>query len=165
MTIRAGVLADTHLLQPDTRFRQQVQHCFHGCDVIIHAGDITGPTVLKAFGNTPLHAVHGNMCDALTRAIFPAKKVFTLGSFVIGLIHGAGLGSDIEAALWHHFPETDCMIYGHTHQPLCQRYDSLLMLNPGSFRGTGPYGAPGTYAILELGEQLQATIHEVPALP
>ena len=165
MTIRAGVLADTHLLQPDHRFCLQVQHCFAGCDVIIHAGDITGLGVLEVLSGRQLHAVHGNMCDGPTRARYPAKKLFPIGSFTIGLTHGAGLGTDIEGALWQQFPEADCMIYGHTHQPACHRYGQVLMLNPGSFRGTGSYGAPGTYAILEIGEQLLATIHEVPALP
>ena len=63
MTIRAGVLADTHLLEPDNRFRLQVQHCFHDCTVIIHAGDITGPGVLAVFADKQVHAVHGNICD------------------------------------------------------------------------------------------------------
>ncbi len=165
MTIRAGVLADTHLLEPDNRFRLQVQHCFHDCTVIIHAGDITGPGVLAVFADKQVHAVHGNICDGATRALYPAKKMFAIGAFTIGLIHGAGLGLDIEDALWQHFPEADCMIYGHTHQPVCHRVGQVLMLNPGSFRGTGRYGAPGTYAILEIGEQLLATLHEVPALP
>lgn len=164
MTIRAGVLSDTHLLEPDNHFRQQIQHCFHDCTVIIHAGDITGSGVLEIFADKQLHAVHGNMCDGKTRVLYPAKTMFTLGAFTIGLIHGYGLGLDIEGALWHHFPEADCMIYGHTHQPVCHRVGQVLMLNPGSFHGTGRYGAPGTYAILEIGGQLQATLHEVPAL-
>lgn len=165
MTIRAGVLSDTHLRVPDTRFRQQVQRCFEACDVIIHAGDITGPGVLEVFGDKPLYAVHGNMCEAAMRTLLPAKKIFELGGFTFGLAHGAGLGLDIEESLWHHFPEADCMIYGHTHHPSCHRYGRVLLLNPGSFRDTGHYGAPGTYAILEIGEQLHATLHEVPALP
>ena len=56
------------------------------------------------------------------------------------------------------------MIYGHTHQAVCHRVGERLIINPGSFKATGRYGAPGTYGILEVGNVLQATIHEVPQL-
>jgi len=56
----------------------------------------------------------------------------------------------------------DCMIYGHTHHPSIQRYGSILMINPGSFQATSRFGAPGTYAILQAGDALEATIHQIP---
>lgn len=165
MPIRAGVLADTHLTRPDHRFRQQVERCFRDCDVIIHAGDITDPSVLQVFADRTVYAVHGNMCSADTLARYPERLLFTLGRFTIGLTHGARLGMDIEGRLWQLFPEADCLIYGHTHRPACNRYGTTLFLNPGSFQATGRYGGPGTYAILEVGVELQARILEIPALP
>ena len=165
MPIRAGVLADTHLTRPDHRFRQQVARCFHDCDVIIHAGDITDPSVLQVFAGRTVYAVHGNMCTAGTLDRYPERLLFTLGRFTIGLTHGARLGMDIEGRLWQLFPEADCLIYGHTHRPACNRYGTMLFLNPGSFQATGRYGGPGTYAILEVGVELQARILEIPALP
>ena len=104
------------------------------------------------------------MCNHSTYKILPAKNVFALGGFTIGLIHGAGLGHDIEASLWNVFPEVDCVIYGHTHRAVTHKQGGRLVINPGSFRSTGRYGAPGTYAILEVGVELRATIHNVPHL-
>lgn len=163
--IRAGVLSDTHLSRPDSLLTKQVQDCFRGCDMIIHAGDLTSLSVLEAFHGTTIHAVCGNMCGDDVRARYTEQKLFNLGRYTIGLTHGAGLEQDIESALWRLFPEADCMIYGHTHQPACHRHGGTLFLNPGSFQATSRYGAPGTYAILEAGDELSARILERPQTP
>ncbi len=165
MPIRAGVLSDTHLVQAESRFRLLVDRCFHDCDLIIHAGDLTELPVLDAFAGKTVYAVHGNMCHAAVVASYPEKLCFNLGEFIVGLAHGARMGADIESGLWRLFPEADCLIYGHTHRPVCHRCGGVLFLNPGSFRGTGPHGAPGTYAVLEAGDELSARILEVPTLP
>ncbi len=164
MKITAGVLSDTHLSQADPHFQLLVDHCFADCDVIIHAGDLTELPVLEAFGDKPIYAVQGNMCGYATQNTLPLTRSFSLGKFTIGLTHGARLGFDIESRLWDIFPEADCMIYGHTHQAVCHRVANALILNPGTFRSTGRYGAAGTYAILEAGETLTAKIHEVPQI-
>lgn len=160
--IKAGILSDTHLSRLDAHFQQAVEQCFADCQVIIHAGDLTDIGILRAFGDKQIHCVHGNMCNHGTYKKLPAKSVFTLGGFTFGLTHGAGLGHDIEASLWNVFPEADCVIYGHTHRAVIHRQGGGLVINPGSFRGTGRYGAPGTYVIMEVGEELRAAIHNVP---
>lgn len=160
--MKAGILSDTHLASPGKEFTGLIERCFASCDVIIHAGDLTGTRVLEAFSGFEMHVVHGNMCDPGTQMSLPREKVFRLGSFAIGLTHGAHLGPDIEGNLWNLFPDVDCMIYGHTHRPVCHRLGGVLIINPGTFRSTGRFGAAGTYAILEAGETLHAAIHEVP---
>lgn len=162
MTLRAGVLSDTHLIRPDSLFKRQIRHCFNDCDIIIHAGDITEPTILEALGNKSVYAVHGNMCSAELHKQLPEATTFPFGDFIIGLTHGARLGYEIEERLWDLFPEADCMIYGHTHRPTCHKIGQALIINPGSFQATTRYGAPGTYAILEAGETLVGKIFEIP---
>jgi putative phosphoesterase len=163
--IRAGILSDTHLPGLTPEFKQLAEYCFAGCDTIIHAGDLTDISLLSAFGDKTVYAVHGNMCGSSAYTTLPDRLLFELGRFSIGLTHGAGLGHDIESALWDVFPEADCMIYGHTHRPVCHTIAGKLIINPGSFQETGRYGAPGTYAVLEISNTLQAAIHEVPQLP
>ncbi len=164
MTIRAGVLSDTHLLHPDDSFRKLISVCFADCSVIIHAGDITDSSILEVFADKTLYAVHGNMCNMALYKQLPETRTFSLGPFSVGLTHGAGLGLDIESKLWELFPEVDCMIYGHTHRPVCHRTGNVLFLNPGSFQPTSRYGSPGTYGIIEAGEKLKANIFELPLL-
>ena len=89
-------------------------------------------------------------------------SIVLLGVFLDELLAALN-GGDIELQLWGLFPEADCMIYGHTHRPVCHRQGGVLFINPGIFRATGPYGAPGTYAILEAGNELRAAIHQVQA--
>jgi len=148
----------------NSNFFRLAQHCFADCEVIIHAGDLTDIAVLQAFADKQIFAVHGNMCNQSCHGPLPKEQTFQLGSFSIGLTHGAGLGLDIESQLWDLFPEVDCMIYGHTHRAVCHKIAGTLIINPGSFQQTGRYGAPGTYALLEIGDSLQAAIHEVPRL-
>lgn len=120
-------------------------------------------SVLQAFSDKTLIAVHGNMCSLAVKKQFPASQVVTFDGYVIAACHGAGLHGNIEELLFDRFHEADCIIYGHTHRPVSHRFGTTLFVNPGSFSGTGRYGAPGTYALLETGvNQLEATIHTLP---
>ena len=160
--MKAGIISDTHLSRADERFLKQTADCFKDCEVIIHAGDLTDLSILEAFSGKMVHAVHGNMCNHTSYKKLPLKLSFELGGFSIGLIHGDVLGRrEIEDRLWEVFPGADCVIYGHTHRAVCHRLGNTLIINPGSFQGTGRWGAPGTYAILEIGEVLKGSLHEV----
>jgi len=162
--MRIGVLSDTHLHAATEGFRRRVEVCFAGVEMILHAGDLTELAVLQAFGDRTVHAVHGNMCGVSARGVLPESRVIRVGGFVIGLCHGAGPYHNVEERLWSSFGEADCIVYGHTHRPVCHRQGPVLFVNPGSFTGTGPYGAAGTYALLEVNDTIRATILEVPRL-
>ena len=156
MIVRAGVLSDTHIRVANAAFCRQVAQIFDGCDVIIHAGDLTESGILTAFAGKTVYAVHGNCCSAVTRATLSERLLFKLGNFTIGLAHGNGR-KNIEDSLWMDFPEADCIVYGHTHRAVCHREGSdpgILFLNPGTFKS-------GSYAILEAGETLSARLFQI----
>ena len=164
--ITIGVLSDTHLLEPDQRFREKIRLCFEDADMILHAGDLTSLSVLDVFGSREVHAVHGNMCSPKTRQTLPANKIIEVQGFRIGLFHGAGFMHNTEERLFDAFGPIDCIVYGHTHKPVCHLFGPTLMVNPGSFTATGPYGAWGTYAILTVDEKsIQGRIHSVEKIP
>jgi len=161
--LRIGILSDTHLTRLTPEFEARVACCFKGASVILHAGDLTTPSLLKAFVGHEIHAVHGNMCSLASHQLLPRKKTIALGNFSIGLIHRVGNSYDFEDQLVHEFDRADCIVYGHTHRPACFERGGILFINPGSFVPTSRFGSPGTYAILEIAEdRLRATIHEVP---
>jgi len=165
MTI-IGVLSDTHLLEPDTWFREKAMLCFQDADIIFHAGDLTSLSVLEIFSEKTVHAVHGNMCGPKTRNTLPASKIIEVGNFRMALVHGAGYMPNIEDRLFDAFAPIDCIVYGHTHKPVCHRYGPTLILNPGSFTATGPYGASGTYGIITIeGSSMEAKIRFVGNTP
>ena len=161
--IKAGILSDTHLSHVDTDFVEAVRSCFADCEVIIHAGDTVDVFMLDAFRGKTVHAVHGNCCGAATQAALPKQLEFELGGFKIALIHGNQFGRhgiDIEPGLLAHFPKSDCLIYGHTHNAVCYRRAGKLIINPGSFQLNNRYGHPCTYAVLEVGKELRGSIHQ-----
>ncbi|MEW6429073.1 MAG: metallophosphoesterase family protein [Thermodesulfobacteriota bacterium] len=161
----AGILSDTHLTEPDDHFRRLVEICFAEAEVILHAGDLTDLSVLEVFDDRTVHAVRGNMCRPSACQRLPDRKIVTLGRFKIGLIHRAGWSYDFEDQLLPEFDEmVDCIVYGHTHRPVCHQSGGVLYINPGSFQATGRHGACGTYALLTIGDELLARIHHVPRL-
>ena len=159
MTVSIGILSDTHLIRPDEEFRQRAEAAFSGVEMIFHAGDLTDISVLNVFQGKKIHAVHGNMCHASSRGQLSSKKIIQVGTFNIGLLHGMGCRYDLVDCLLREFSEeVDCIVSGHTHVPRWEQIGPVLFINPGSFTGTGRYGAPGTYAILEVGEELRGNI-------
>lgn len=160
--IRIGVLSDTHLREPTDLFRAQVRACFADVSMILHAGDLMALPILEVFNGKEVHAVHGNMCSAAAQAALPRKKVITVGPFSIGLIHGMGYSPDIEERVRSEFDDIDCIVYGHTHSPICHHQGRILFMNPGSFtKSSLHWGAQGTYGILEVSDQITGTLCHV----
>jgi putative phosphoesterase len=137
--ITIGVLSDTHLIQADKWYKEKADLCFADADIILHAGDLTSLSVLEVFAGKTVHAVHGNMCGPKTRNVLPASRIIEVGKFRLALTHGAGYMPNIEDRLYDAFAPIDCIVYGHTHRPVSQRYGPTLMVNPGSFTTTGTY--------------------------
>ncbi len=165
--IRVGILSDTHLYQDSALFKEQVAQAFEHCSVILHAGDLCHLALLEILadqGRREVHAVHGNMCLFECQQVLPSSKLITLANTKIGLCHGAGgPRSTIEERVWQLFPQADCIVYGHSHQATCHRSGGVLFINPGSFLSTGPYGDPGSYAILTIDKQgLHGALYHLP---
>ncbi len=161
MKHKAGILSDTHISRANLHFTQAVKNCFSDCDIIIHAGDLTNISILNTFQDKTIYSVHGNMCDPLTHQQLSESLSFHIGKFSFRLTHGAQLGHDIETRFFELYPETDCLIYGHTHRAVCNKFGNTLIINPGSFCSTGRFGATGTYAILDIDKHLHCTIHNL----
>lgn len=158
---RIGILSDTHISRPQAWFIQQVEEAFQDCSVILHAGDLTDISVLDIFAGKKIHAVHGNMCEHSSRRDLPGSKIITIEDHSIGLCHGAGARHNIEERMWDLFPTVDCIVYGHTHIAVNHYLGKTLFINPGSFQGTGRYGASGSYAILDITPSaINATLHQ-----
>ncbi|MFH0781473.1 MAG: metallophosphoesterase family protein [Pseudomonadota bacterium] len=161
-----GILSDTHISSITDTFLRQCCTAFEGCDTIVHAGDLTDVAILSAFKGKDLHAVCGNMCNWSTKQVLPEEKLIMIAGFSIGITHGAGPRRNIEDRVFERFPTADCIIYGHTHLPTCRKIGNTILINPGSFQGTGKFGSAGTYAILQLlNTGIQASIHTLSPLP
>jgi len=158
---RIGVLSDTHFAGSGIRWsflRDLRDGLFAGVDMIFHAGDITDPDVLSGFHPIPVVGVRGNMDSPEVN--LPQKRVLTLGSGKkVGLMHGWGPSAGLAGRILREFREErlDCLVFGHSHSPLCRRMDGILLFNPGSATmGRGSFGE--TVGLLEIGSEIHGKI-------
>ena len=62
----------------------------------------------------------------------PLEQTVEIGGVAIALVHDSGPERDRRARLRAHFPGARVVCFGHSHQPVCEDRDGLLLLNPGS---------------------------------
>ncbi|MDH4101453.1 MAG: metallophosphatase family protein [Nitrospirota bacterium] len=159
--MKIGVLSDTHLHDANDELPAAVVEQLRGVDMILHAGDITHPSVIDFLETiAPTHAVMGNMDDPHRHGAIPLKKVVEAGAFRIGLIHGWGAPGGIEERVEKEFDDVHCIVYGHTHYPACHHKNGILFFNPGSptDRRWAPFRSMG---VLHVSDELKGEILRV----
>ena len=156
--MRLAVLTDTHVGSVQ-ELPGLMRKALADADLIVHAGDFTEAAVLEGLrAFKEVKAVCGNMDSPAIQMALPRKELFVAAGKKIGLIHGYGPPKDLMETVRKEFSGVDCIVFGHTHRPVCHRLYETMFINPGSFLGSGRYGAPGTYAILEAGETITGLI-------
>lgn len=141
--MKIGLISDTHGL-----LRPQALQALHGCDQLIHAGDIGKPEILEALrAIAPLTVVRGNndLNDAWASDV-PYSAILRVGDVGIYVTH---IPADVPRTL----PENiNVVVTGHTHKPLIQRRDGVLFINPGS-AGPRRFKLPIAVGLLHIDEQ------------
>lgn len=133
-----GLISDTH-----GRLPYAAGTALSDCDLIIHAGDIDSPDILKTIqALAPTVAVRGNMDHGAWAQVLPESEVVQIGRTRLYVLHilekTEKLPDNIKA-----------VIYGHTHQPDASRHKGVLFINPGS--ACAPrHGTPPSIAILRI---------------
>ena len=149
MTTRIVVLADTHIRRGwSRRLPDEVYAALDGADRIVHAGDVVVPELLDELaGFAPTTAVLGNNDAELS---LPETEVLDVDGVRIAVIHDSGPGAGRAARMRRRFPDADVVVFGHSHQPMCEPgVDGQLLFNPGS--PTERRRAPTrTYGVLEV---------------
>jgi putative phosphoesterase len=147
-----GVISDTH-----GRLPRSVAEAFSGVDLIIHAGDIGEPEIIKALeGLAPTIAVRGNMDFGRWAHRLAAEEVIEFNQILLVVLHDVW-----RLKLKPNNVAPDVVISGHTHRPLQEKNQGVLYVNPGS-AGYPKYGQPATVALLQIkGQSLQAQIVEL----
>jgi len=122
-TYLVGVLSDTHGFLPP-----KVLKTFKDTDLIIHAGDIGEPEILKALeAIAPVVAVRGNMDGGGWNKRLHGSEIVEIGATRLYVLHNVHeLDFDPAAAGFN------AVIYGHFHRPELTKQNGVLFLNPGS---------------------------------
>lgn len=158
MSIKIGVLSDTHLNGVNDSLEDIYDQYLEDTDMILHAGDFVSVEVVRFLGSEKqFHGVCGNMDTIDVRDTLPPKKVIEVGPFNIGLMHGWGAKEGLEERLMNEFTGVDAIVYGHSHRPANHIKEGILFFNPGSVAGRSLM-ASKSIGILEVGEEISGRI-------
>jgi putative phosphoesterase len=160
VTLRIGVVADTHCPEFADRLPERVGQVLEGVDLILHAGDINeASTLIELERIAPVEAVRGDHDTSL--ASLPASREVTVEGKKIVVTHGhrsrwleepqtllwtLSLGyfhphSGLPRTLRRRFPSADVIVYGHTHRARAETLDGVLLFNPGGVHQWNPVTA------------------------
>ena len=118
-----GVISDTHGL-----LRPEAEEVLRGSDIIVHAGDIGSPDVLRRLEKIArVIAVRGNIDREPWAKDLPLSESLELGRASIYVLHDVN-----ELDLDPRVAGFSVVIAGHSHQPRCEERDGVLFFNPGS---------------------------------
>jgi putative phosphoesterase len=147
-----GILSDSHdnltLVRAAVRLFNDA-----GCDLVIHAGDFVAPFTAEELRNlrAPVKAVYGN-CDGEKTGL--ARVFRGLGEIANGPLAFAHAGVRFVVCHLDSSAETqaasgrfDVVVFGHTHRPLVESRDGVLLINPGETGGW--LRGKGTVALLD----------------
>lgn len=131
--MRIGILSDTHIPGRARLLPPKLFELFEKVDLILHAGDFVTRTVFDELSAlTETRGVSGNMDDSSIRALLPENEVLDLGGVRLGMVHDSGLAKRRRKRMQSMFPDCRVVVFGHSHRPLLEDEDGLMLLNPGS---------------------------------
>ena len=158
--------SDTHVPQRARDLPHSLWAAIEAADVVVHAGDWVDAAVLDLFEarSRRLIGVYGNNDHGVLRERLPEVARAELEGVRIAVVHETGDRKGREARCAARFPDTDVLVFGHSHIPWDTTAPSgLRLLNPGSptDRRRQPHGTFVT-ATADDGGLRDVTFHAVP---
>ncbi|MFC9583413.1 metallophosphoesterase family protein [Streptomyces yangpuensis] len=133
--MRLLLTSDTHVPARAKRLPEELLRAVGEADVVLHAGDWTDEATLDLLESRArrLIAVYGNNDGPALRRRLPEIARAELGGLRFAVVHETGPAAGRERRCAARFPDTDVLVFGHSHIP----WDStaatgLRLLNPGS---------------------------------
>jgi uncharacterized protein len=163
--MRLLLLADTHIPRRARDLPAQVWEEVAQADVVFHAGDWVTPELLDNMTakSARLVACWGNNDGPVLRSRLPERADvlleglhFTVGQKTVGR-------AGPEARVSRRYPDSDVLIFGHSHIPWDTTTSTgLRLLNPGSptDRRRQPVGTYMT-ANVDAGQLTQVVLHRL----
>ncbi len=128
------MIADTHTRGMSRTVPFSVWPFLETADHILHAGDVVDPTLLEELkALAPLTVVMGN-CDAWDVRDWGAsdEAELELDGVRIAMLHDSGPTSGRRQRMRARFPDARVVVFGHSHMPVNDDDEGLLLFNPGS---------------------------------
>jgi putative phosphoesterase len=134
-SMRLLLMSDTHIPGRGRRLPDALWREVDAADVVVHAGDWVGVPLLDELQARArqLIGVVGNNDGPELRARLPEVATANLGGVRLAVVHETGPASGRERRCAARFPDTDVLVFGHSHIPWDTVAPSgLRLLNPGS---------------------------------
>ncbi len=129
------LISDTHLPHRGTDLPAPVWDAVDAADVVIHAGDWVSVDLLDRLDERAARLVGcwGNNDGSELRARLPERADVSLAGVRFTVVHETGAATGREARMASRYPETDVLVFGHSHIPWdASTATGLRLLNPGS---------------------------------
>jgi uncharacterized protein len=133
--MRLLLLADTHVPRRARDLPAQVWQEVDRADLVVHAGDWIDVALLDALSTRAraLLACWGNNDGPALRARLPEVARLELDGLRMAVVHETGAATGRERRADAAFPDTDVLVFGHSHIPWDTTTPAgLRLLNPGS---------------------------------
>lgn len=135
MATRLLLLADTHVPARARRLSPAVWDAVDEADLVVHAGDWVSVDLLDELESRAarLIGVCGNNDGEALRQRLPEVARATIEGVRIAVVHETGSATSREARCEASYPDTDLLVFGHSHIPWdTTTPGGLRLLNPGS---------------------------------
>ncbi len=128
-------MSDTHLPRRARALPERLLADLPHADVVVHAGDWVDEATLDLLEQRSrrLIGVYGNNDGPALRARLPEVAHADLDGLRLAVVHETGPAQGRERRCADRFPDTDVLVFGHSHIPWDTTTDTgLRLLNPGS---------------------------------
>ena len=128
-------MSDTHLPKRAKQLPAPLLAELPHADVVFHAGDWVDTATLDLLESRSarLVGVYGNNDGPELRARLPEVAYAELGGLRFAVVHETGAAQGREARCAARYPDTDVLVFGHSHIPWdTTAPGGLRLLNPGS---------------------------------
>jgi putative phosphoesterase len=135
MPVAVLVIADTHVPKRARALPAQLWKAVDQAGVVVHAGDWVDTATLDHLEKRSrrLVGVFGNNDGPELRTRLPEVARFELDGIRFAVIHETGSSVGREARCDALFPNTDVLLFGHSHIPWdTTTPGGIRLLNPGS---------------------------------
>jgi len=158
--------SDTHVPHRSRDLPHSLWTAIEAADVVVHAGDWVDAALLDMVEarSKRLIGVYGNNDHGALRERLPEVARAEIEGVRVAVVHETGDKKGREQRCAARFPDTDVLVFGHSHIPWDTRAaNGLRLLNPGSptDRRRQPHGTFVT-AVAAGGELRDVTFHPVP---
>lgn len=129
------LIADTHVPKRAKTLPDEVWAAVDAADVVIHAGDWVSTELFDQLSTraSRLVACWGNNDGDDLRVQMPERADVVLEGVRFTVVHETGASTGREKRMAAAYPETDVLVFGHSHIPWDTLAETgLRLLNPGS---------------------------------